>query len=109
MPSKFNESETKKRWALALQMRDKIFTDEKTGKTYRYPRQWIKKITGIMRWQAIHLGIFPNAEQVKQLRKAQDAHLKKVSDAKREARGKQAFAYAPTFKQNQRMRPQARG
>ena len=48
-------------------------------------------------------------EQQKELEIMRDKALKKHADAKRLARGKQAFSYGTTFKQNQRNRPQARG
>ena len=109
MSSAYNASETKRRLGLAVQMRDKEFTDEKTGRVTRYARSWIKKICNIRKWQAVHLGIFPNADQIKQMRAAQDAYLKRTSDARREERGKKAFSYGTTFKQNQRNRPSGRG
>lgn len=104
MTSKYNEEQTKLRLQRGIQMRDAVFENG-----IRYCRSYIKKVTGLMRWQAVHIGLFMNKEQEKELKAMQEKAMKKHADAKRIARGKQAFAYGLTFKQNQRNRPQARG
>ncbi len=100
MASPYNIAQTNQRLAKAVEMRDSVIN---------YCRKYIQKVNNLRLWQAREIGLQPTKEHLKQMRELSEKHMKMRSDQKRIARGKQAFSYGTTFKQNQRNRPQARG
>lgn len=92
MTSEYGKDQRKLRLFTAIKMRDAKVErlNRKTGKieVLPYSRQYIKQVTGIKAYEAVHLGIFKKPVNELQRAIAQHARDHQIRNQKREARGK---------------------
>lgn len=99
MASKYGKDQRKLRLFAAIKMRDAKVErlNRKTGvvEVLRYSREWIKKVTGIKAYEAVHIGVYKKPMNKLQAQVMQHAQDMQFRNQKRNARGKAPLPMKP--------------